>query len=433
MNTPLFSPKTRRRWNLSSDHSNPIALPQHPPTPLELHEIADLMAVFRTFQSPSFTTLRPRLRTLQSLLVLPQHDAPSADGIHVLQLAFLLQDHDLDAKNLVETLRELPPEAHAAAWAQAPVAPDRAPAYPAPRSFQHDAWTAYAAHRHVAGTKWAQSVPDPEAFLAEAFAAVLVNALRHLEQDAAEAETHGAGYRILRQFSPLLLWGESDSVLRDLLATVEDGWAPLEPLLALRVLPAGPPLLPAYIELHDTLASIEGLPMADARAALLGLARRIDARYQDMPRMLDSRVIDDDGAIWSWLDVMAAAAFPALDPRIAELLNDEDEDWLGFDAPGEGTWPLHLYRALRLAGRSHAAAASVLSPLLAGSEECDAWLEEQDQPLDTWLAAYPEPLMTIGDEDRAKPEERGLMHEGIDEAFGDVFSPHDPFSVRGED
>lgn len=440
MNFPAFSPKTRRRWNLSTDHSAPIPLPQHPPTPLEPHEIADLMTVFRTFQSPSPATLRPRARTLQSLLVLPQpppgHDGTSPlnpDDIHVLQLAFLLQDQDLDARRLLETLQNTPQHAHADAWKNAPNTVGDTPAYPPPSSFQAVSWLSYAAHRHRVGAAHVATLADPDAAIAHAFAAALVGALRALAEGSTEDPDHEATYRVLRQFSPLLLWGESASVVRDLLASVEDGWSPREALVALRDLPPGPPLLPSFYALHQSLATSVPLPLEDARRELLALARAIDARYQDTPRLLDMRVIDDDGAIWSWLDLMAAAAMPDLVARIVALLDDGDDDWLDFDAPGEGTWPLHLYRALRLAGHDHPSACAILGPLLANSPERDDWLEEQDHPLDTWLAAYPEPLMTIGDEDRAKPEERGLMHEGIDEAFGDVFSPHDPFSVRDDE
>ncbi len=126
----------------------------------------------------------------------------------------------------------------------------------------------------------------------------------------------------------------------------------------------------------------------------------------------------------SWLDVVRAARVPALADEIGSLCA-EPVAWDEFDAPGEGALPQLWADALALAGTGSPRVESALAALGARDGE-PAW---------QIAARWASPVAVAGGRGLVGDGERGAaahgLHEGVGEAFGDVWSPHDPFSLRG--
>ena len=407
--------------------------PATPNRALEADEVEDLLALFRGFGVLDPVSLRPRRAVLEALCVLrgDVDDDGLVDAIDVAQLLHLLAPYDEDARALASRSAGMPRPSLVAAWRAFPgeVAEGNFPGHHAERS-----WLA-SAHARVARGRTQAAATGEDACVHDLLArlgALLVGELQALAggESSGDGESSDDGEssserRWLTRYSPLLLWGEFRAV-EDLLGeVVPPGWDAQAAVLGALEMGAGAPIDPRQGEVLDALREVEPLDISRARTWVLEAARALDERRGGgAPRLLDEEILENEGAIWSWLDVLALAALDDAEERVEALLSG-GEDWLDFDALGEGELPLPLYRALRLRGVPHASLVETLGGHL--GEEGDDWLEERAEEGWRWLAAYPEPL----DLAMTRPTtERGLLHEGIDEAFGDVFSPRDPFSVR---
>ncbi len=121
----------------------------------------------------------------------------------------------------------------------------------------------------------------------------------------------------------------------------------------------------------------------------------------------------------SWICVARIAGMPALEARLGELL--KRCDWSSFDAPGEGDLPDLWRDGLIVAG--------LWSPhwqrVWAESFEADD--EACGSAVDV-LRGYSDPGQV-----RAASAHSSYshgLHDGTAEAYGDVYSPNDPFSER---
>jgi hypothetical protein len=132
----------------------------------------------------------------------------------------------------------------------------------------------------------------------------------------------------------------------------------------------------------------------------------------------------------------------ALDPGVAAEVDDLlslDTDWSDFDAPGEGTLPLFWASVLAVGGQLDEARADRLAALdpaiearreaaAAAPDDLSVWVQDWVSPRACARAAGATGLMD-GPSTGAAGFEHGLR-DGIAEAFGDVWSPRDPFSQR---
>lgn len=393
-------------------------------------ELDDLRTVFRGFGRVDAATLRPRKGTLEALLVLPSgtHDRGiSPDSLRMDQLVYLLGEVDEDAR----WMRGQSADA-AELFAIWRALPERVEA-DVPADLGEDSWLRHATARSLAGESLVRREGEDAVRerVAQRFAGYMVRALEQVvdggEDTADEAKSDEGASSPLVDYSPLLLWGESTAFDALLARWVSPGWAPLAAIAGAIERGVGAPIEPASEGLVRAFIGDEGLRAPLAQVRVLNAALAMEGRRgRSIPRLVDPEVLRDEGAIWSWQDILALVAASERVALVQRLLATHDE-WLDFDAPGEGELPLHLYRALRLSDGQERAE-EILRPAL--GEDADEWLEARGEDGLSWLAAYPEPLDLWEGGTRT---ERGLLHEGIDEAFGDVFSPHDPFSVRGDD
>ncbi|MFT4703538.1 MAG: hypothetical protein ACI81R_001230 [Bradymonadia bacterium] len=154
------------------------------------------------------------------------------------------------------------------------------------------------------------------------------------------------------------------------------------------------------------------------------------ARMQRRWRISDDRVADalrdaegaTDGAA-SWRDIIALSAATTLPAEVDRALSEET-DWLSFEAPGEGVLPVIWRDAMRLHPAWDCEWATRFERLL----------DEATPSVDETLDAYPSPYAASAtrlntDQSPLSSYTHGL-NDAIEEAYGDVFSPADPFSQR---
>ena len=142
---------------------------------------------------------------------------------------------------------------------------------------------------------------------------------------------------------------------------------------------------------------------------------------------------DEAPVVLSWLAVVRASAADDLDRRARELLAGMDDPF-DFDAPWEGELPATLILVLRLAGWPDDAIRALFVEASPGhgGEELEASLDaDLGVPLaERFAGCVPPAAVPDGGELGREDTRAAGVHEGIGEAFGDVFSPSDPFSVR---
>lgn len=369
---PAFSVRILRRWGMTVDQLAEQSLPEMPSESLTQSEVSDLICLFRTFGRPDPVALRSRWHTYEALRISASQGV-NFDQIRVDQLAFLLQEYDADAAYLSKIAKENE-EMHRI-WVSLPEFFEKA--IP-PDIDEERSWLAQAVSRSLRGISDASSLSEQEIYLelGGRLFSILAQEFesRIRPQSARNAETEDTW---LTRYSPLMAWAEVvelEAVFRDWVAP---GWEPASALRGGLSLGFGPPLVEQYDTSFEALRQAEAITREEAMTRFLSIVQAFEhERGRSVPRLVDQSVLDDEGAIWTWLDLLSLAACESRNDRIQALLNGES-DWLDFDAPGEGELPLHLYRALRLAGDSHEIVGEFLSPYL--GEEAGEWLDEREE------------------------------------------------------
>ncbi|MFT6399873.1 MAG: hypothetical protein ACJAYU_004643 [Bradymonadia bacterium] len=119
-----------------------------------------------------------------------------------------------------------------------------------------------------------------------------------------------------------------------------------------------------------------------------------------------------------WRCVANIAGLPDLETRLADLLGQRD--WSSFDAPGEGDLPDLWRDALVVAGAWSSAWQEIWSRAFDDHDTPQTPVEV--------LRGYSDSRQE-GSASAHSSYTHGL-HDGTSEAYGDVYSPHDPFSAR---
>lgn len=442
----------RKRWGLEKGQDIPTIRPVSPPTKLSEREVQELLSVFRSTGELSEVEWRRRATTL-TLLLIKNSESSDAQDISIIQLVHLLKDHDRDARNFYQKLRHSTEESHRQWWEEWTAEVRKIPA----DSLQSHALDA----RNVS---WIQSAHDRATFVYS----------EYIGDDELRAEVRGLFRRLLFEditkvvqsherenvrvspaetllveLPPLLYFLEDRAVDPYVEATVAhtpflrpssaegEPHSPVDPrwnaLGSLRFAPPGPPLSLRYEALHARMHRRWTEESGANLQEFYGRARR------DLPcptlaegtwlQLLDLEHIEEEGVALSWWDLLAARCTADFVERLSALLH-MDLDWFDFDAPGEGDLPTHWFRVLELYGWSLEEIRQFFDVAMEGREDAEDWWEERVQEYGTWLASYPPPSDFDFDSEGDRSQLRGALHEGIDEAFGDVFSPHDPFSVR---
>lgn len=234
-----------------------------------------------------------------------------------------------------------------------------------------------------------------------------------------------------------LTWLAPDEALLD--GWIQPAAGALGPAATVRLLAAALRTLP----LLDALASVPWIHEGPPRLAALagywspgvlhaeGLARVLrDAHFAVAPELPAYEALVARPAAWSgtaaWTEVVRLANRPDLARDVEDLL-PQQPDWGDFDAPGEGALPRLWAAAMCLAAPQDAR----WRHWFATFEEGRALAAEDAEAL--W-SGWPSP--------RASEEQRaGLagspmssyvhgLHDGVAEAYGDVYSQADPFSAR---
>lgn len=419
MSAQNFTVRAQRRWGLRSEELGKMVLPATPDPGLTPEELDDLILLFRSFGRLEPGAFRPRRGTFEALLVFPAGaDLGGFSDLRLDQLLHLLSPYDEDARFL-----QSQKEGNSDLLARWIAFPESLEAKLPSALDSSKSWLAEALRCLRIG---AENSPQREQGL-DAFSEALAGKIVAELQGIAQGEDAGISVEepLLASYSPLLLWGTHEHFLPIARALVSPGWDVSHALMGAMVEGAGPPIESGGVALVDRLRSVLPIAPADGRPRVLAAALALERRRgRTLPRLLDIDVHENEGAIWSWLDILALAATTNLREAVQELLV-QDQNWLEFEAIGEGELPLHLYRAARVHGLSPSACRELFAPHLGDAED---WFQENEAEDWSWISAYPYPLDLW--EEAAGRTERGLLHEGIDEAFGDVFSPHDPFSVR---
>lgn len=152
----------------------------------------------------------------------------------------------------------------------------------------------------------------------------------------------------------------------------------------------------------------------EALVALRSRAGRVRGPLREA--LLDARPV-------SSLSLLSLAGADELASCVEALLG-EARDWLDFDAPGEGLLPSRWRDALRLSAAWSSSWA----------ERFEALLEEPTPTVADVLGAAPCPAVAAtGHHGVEQGPMAGYSHglvDGIEEAYGDVHAPADPFSRR---
>ena len=176
---------------------------------------------------------------------------------------------------------------------------------------------------------------------------------------------------------------------------------------------------------HDAWYAGRSLSLSAARAALVALAG---------PRAESTRelLVDVPAAALGglgWALILQIAAREDLHSALQSVILHEETDWADFDAPGEGSLPSLWMSALFVAGALDTAWITLLSDM---DDELDVPNEADD--IADILAGFASPALStesrLGlDESPMSSYAHGL-HDAVGEAYGDVWSAADPFSVR---
>ncbi len=152
----------------------------------------------------------------------------------------------------------------------------------------------------------------------------------------------------------------------------------------------------------------------------------VPTRAADTTDLLTDHLAENlDAVPWTW--VIDAAVRPDT-PAVIDRLLDTDVDWTDFDSPGEGSLPLWWWRALMLSGER-----GVQTRLRLESVD-SALVGHSRQPADAWFASFVS-LRASGEWVRQTSQNplssytHGLQ-DAVAEAYGDVWSRADPFSIR---
>jgi hypothetical protein len=174
------------------------------------------------------------------------------------------------------------------------------------------------------------------------------------------------------------------------------------------------------VRLLGLLAPGETTPVTAVEARRMVLDRAGTA-----PRDLRSALVGlagDSGDPPPWTAMGSVAKHPELVATIAALCAT-DVDWLDFDAPGEGRLPDLWLASIVLAGDEAVAAARAAL----GGRLPDDVLGRLDQSPWAVLSLFGPASAAMGGGSHVQVH--GL-NDSIAEAYGDVFAPSDPFSVR---
>jgi hypothetical protein len=175
----------------------------------------------------------------------------------------------------------------------------------------------------------------------------------------------------------------------------------------------------------DTWSLQRTLTLAAARAALLALA---GGRPESTRHLLVDVPAGALGGL-GWALVLQVAAREDLQSTIQELIDDGETDWSDFDAPGEGSLPSLWMRALFTAGYRDSRWMNVLT-----SVDNELQIPDHKAEIADVLAEYASPALAT--ESRLGLHESPMssyahgLHDAVGEAYGDVWSAADPFSVR---
>lgn len=141
----------------------------------------------------------------------------------------------------------------------------------------------------------------------------------------------------------------------------------------------------------------------------------------------------------SWATLVALAQRVEGPSTVAALLEERD-DWDDFDAPGEGELPTLWWRVMVLAeALSGTSTAAIREALIdAGADGGD---DDTDASVDTLLRRVFDDAVSVVEATATRRSVEGSpmsgyahgLNDGVGEAYGDVYSPADPFSGRPRD
>lgn len=181
----------------------------------------------------------------------------------------------------------------------------------------------------------------------------------------------------------------------------------------------------AHATVRDIVDALrQRVRLSDARDA-------VTAPYR--PVLVQSTANKLAGLGWTWL--VALSLRPNLAEEVQRLL-DEDVDWFDFDAPGEGELPATWAAALGLSEALTDELADALDVDPVEEPAADSATNDGTAHTDAarWLASTTSPATARG----ARLDGLGSpmssyahgLNEAVAEAYGDVYSPADPFSTR---
>jgi hypothetical protein len=206
-------------------------------------------------------------------------------------------------------------------------------------------------------------------------------------------------------------------------------WLAVDPLAAVRwmhTLPRrGRDRAPLALMPASAWTGGRPLSLPAARAALLAL---VGERPESTRELLVDVPASALGGL-GWAIVLQIAAREDLKSTLQGVIDEDDMDWSDFDAPGEGSLPALWMRALFTAASLDDHWADLLTTVDQGLQIPDAIAEIADV-----LAEYASP--TLSTESRLGLDESPMssyahgLHDAVGEAYGDVWSAADPFSVR---
>jgi hypothetical protein len=152
-------------------------------------------------------------------------------------------------------------------------------------------------------------------------------------------------------------------------------------------------------------------------AALRSLIDSTTLPAGDEPLLISAA--DGSGEL-DWTIPAALSRRNDLEAQVARTLGTRD--WTSFDSPGEGGWPSLWRDALILAG--------LWTPEWAARWEAHGAAPPETEDPYELLLGYPETASAVVDSPLSSYSQG--LHEGTAESYGDVFSPRDPFSDRGD-